>query len=385
MALLSGAFAVSILLLLADRGGDVLPCFATESAGPQPCEKVKAMTSAQLGFSPSLIGSMGSGLLVFLATLRFSARRRPNHEKVLNGIIRLLFLTATLFCLFLIAQQIRASAWCAACLTLAALMFVAFGIDPWAAKSRRVSAGVLVAVYQLPLLALLILAGLRLPVVTESTFRQQLAKALPELIDAQVLEDIAPCGYSTDHAAVPEQMKWDAPFAHGSAAAPVHLAVFHDPFCALCAQLDAEMQDVLGHSAGRVRLLSFPIPHLDSSLEATRLLHAASLARWKDDDVARMSDTFASLIGRTDADFSREGLAKLLESKGLDVAPLLQEIESGRADESIRRATARFEQSGGTKTPMILINGRVVSETASSARGSCLSRLMDEAAKGRVR
>lgn len=377
------AFAVAIFLLVAERGGDSLPCLAAEGKSPAPCGEMKAHVKSRLGFSPALPGSIGAALCVLVATFRMGTRDGSRQRRIPTLMLRVLLGVAVIFAGFLFYEQTRASAWCLWCLLLSSLFVMAAGFEFASARSPRPTQGVLIAMVQAPVLALVIFAAVQVPAVNRATLREELSHLLPEFIDKEVLTDIAPCGYSETHARVDGFARWEAPFVHGSTTSPVHIAVFHDPFCALCRQLDGEMQPVLARNRNRIRLLSLPLDHVGDSLEAALFLHAAALARIDDETVARMNDLFANLMAKPRRETSRSDLTALLASHGIDTAPLAARIESGEASASLAKTRKLFRAAGGTRTPMVIVNGRVVAENVSSLRAACLEKLILDAAGGK--
>ena len=376
------AFAVSVFLLVADRGGVTLPCFAPGKQTLSPCEEVKASAKARLGFSPALPGALGAAACVLVATWRMGTRTGGAARSRAGLVLRALLLPALGFAVWLAVEQSRAAVWCPWCLFLGLLFLVAAGLESSAARSPRLPPEIVTVLAQAPIYSLIVLGALRWPTLNRDSLRVGLSELLPEFIDREVLADIAPCGYSDQHSRLENFAAWEAPFARGSSAAPVHIAVFHDPFCALCRQFDNEMQPVLARHRTRLRALSFPLDHVGDSREAALFLHAAALARADDDLVARMAGLFGSIIHDPRRDVSRAALAARLESHGISTAPLLPFIESGAAETSLARSRAIFHAAGGTKTPMVVVNGRVVAENISSLRAACLEKLILGAARG---
>lgn len=375
-------FAISIFLLVAERGGDSLPCLAAEGKSHSPCAEMKAVTKERLGFSPALPGSIGAALCILVATFRMGTRHGSRSRRISSLLLRMLLGFAVIFAGFLIYEQSRASAWCVWCLLLSCMFGIAAGFEFSAARATRPPQGVLIAMLQAPVFALVIIAAIQVPAVSRATLRLELAQLMPEVIDKDVLADIAPCGYSEAHAKVEGFARWKTPFAHGSTTAPVHIAVFHDPFCALCRQLDVEMQPLLAKNRNHLRLISLPLDHVGDSLDAALFLHAVALARTDDDTVARIHDVLADLIGQSPRQTSRTALTALLASHGIDTTPLLARIESGEAGASLAKTKELFREAGGTKTPMVIVNGRVVAENVSSLRAPCLQKLILDAAGG---
>ncbi|MCU0749596.1 MAG: vitamin K epoxide reductase family protein, partial [Akkermansiaceae bacterium] len=123
------AFAVSIFLLVAERGGDSLPCLAAEGKSHSPCGEMKANVNARLGFSPALPGSIGTALCVLVATFRMGARHGSRPRRISTLMLRMLLGFAVIFAGFLLYEQTRASAWCIWCLLLSSLFVIAVGFE----------------------------------------------------------------------------------------------------------------------------------------------------------------------------------------------------------------------------------------------------------------
>lgn len=374
-------FMISMLLLVAERGSAPLPCISASKA-LQPCEAVKAATAAVLGFSPALPGAMGAALLALLQACRMSLRPSARKGSLLGILIKSGLVMALLFSTYLFWVQATAKAWCPWCLALGAFFLLALLLEKSSARAPRLNSGITGFLVQAPLFGLLIAAAITLPATSSRAFRSEMEKSLTDFIDPEILRDIAPCGFSDKHPRIKDQAKWDAPFSRGPRSAPVHLAVFYDPFCALCRQLDHDLQPIFEKQSNRLRVLSLPIPHVGDSREATRFLYAASRIKLAPSEIARINEAFHSLIDEPRRKTDREALAALLESRGIDTRPLLAEIARGGVDDAIERSLKQFRAAGGTKTPMLIINGQVISENVSSLRSPCLERLLEAASKG---
>jgi uncharacterized membrane protein/glutaredoxin len=369
--------ALAGVLLVMDFAQTPLPCWATsEHVIKSPCEQLKAQLALKLPVRPSLLAVSGFSLLSLLLVAR--AGMGGSAPRLLQMGLRAAWALGILVVLLLVAAQIYERAFCPWCLILASSFLSLVGLEFRRRQTQKPEPLLpYVLAFQGLMLAGFIAGATLLAGATRDGFSKRLAETLPTFIDREVLEELGPCGFATDGKNFPEHRTVQSPLSFGNPAAPVHILAFYDPFCALCRELDHNLQPVLEKNRGRLRLVSVPIPHLSDSADAVRLIYAARRVGG-DEQAAKVISTLQGLIDAQPRDASRKGLQATLESAGIPYAALVAEMDSAEVTQNMNRGLEAFRAAGGTRTPLLFINGRMVAENVSSLKPACLEKLIKQ-------
>lgn len=391
---LLGLLVVVHLWIQEGRGFD-RGCLGFSQPTPSATVDCNAVVQSRAG---TLLGisNVVWGALFYLGVIGLSlivAYSEGHWQRRLKQVRALLVTGGFCYTLYLLYyQSFVMGSYCVLCLISAGVVAVLFGLhlidfftDPDAEtmsfekQHASLKRGREVAMLSLAALLVFVLAGADVLYFRNLDDPQPQAKATPS--SNMTEEEASPtpnpqraCQYDPEAEPVDNfesLVQFDDP-AKGNPNAAVTVIEYLDPTCPHCKTLHNQMDGVIEKQKERARFVYKLFPLREASLPPILAL-----------EVAAKKNKFFEMLDRQfavqDQGFTMQRLRKMAQQLGMDPNKMERQMKQEALVQDVLDERRRAAKIGISSTPTVIINGRIVNNTARTPQ--CLNQLIEEAAQ----